>query len=76
MKTNEKTTTAATADYGITTGGEVFADGVIIELIGGAHPGNPQLMLWVARRSSWRRPSSTTVSGMNRQRSRGVSCSN
>jgi hypothetical protein len=45
MKTNGKTTTAATADYGITTGGEVFADGVMIELIGGAHPGNPQLML-------------------------------
>jgi hypothetical protein len=34
------------ADYGITTGGEVFADGVMIELIRGAHLGNPQLMLW------------------------------
>ena len=46
MKTNGKTTTAATADYGITTGGEVFADGAMIELIRGAHLGNPQLMLW------------------------------
>jgi hypothetical protein len=36
MKTNGKTT----------TGGEVFADGLMIELIGGAHLGNPQLMLW------------------------------
>jgi hypothetical protein len=46
MKTNGKTTTAATADNGITTGGEVFADGLMIELIGGAHLGNPPLMLW------------------------------
>ena len=46
MKTNGKTITAATADYGNTTCGEVFADGRMMELIGGAHLGNPQLMLW------------------------------
>jgi len=46
MKANGKTITAATADYGNTTGGEVFADGRMMELIGGAHLGNPQLMLW------------------------------
>lgn len=46
MKKNGKTTTAATADFGITTGGEVFADGAMIELIGGADPAHLQLMLW------------------------------
>ena len=30
----------------ITTAGEVFADGSMIELVGGAHPAHPQLMLW------------------------------
>jgi hypothetical protein len=46
MKTNGQTTRAATADYAIPTAGEVFADGAMIDLVGGVHPARPQLMLW------------------------------
>ena len=46
MKTNGQTTTAATVGHPIGTAGEVFADGAMIELVGGTHPAHPQLMLW------------------------------
>ena len=46
MKTNGLTTAAAAVGRPIRTAGEVFADGAMIELIGGAHPAHPQLMLW------------------------------
>jgi hypothetical protein len=46
MKLNEHSATAAAVGPPIVTAGEVFADGAMIELIGGAHPAHPQLMLW------------------------------
>jgi hypothetical protein len=46
MKTSGQTTTAATVGHPIGTAGEVFADGAMIELVGGTHPAHPQLMLW------------------------------
>jgi hypothetical protein len=46
MKRNEHSATAAAVGPPIVTAGEVFADGAMIELIGGAHPAHPQLMLW------------------------------
>src|SRR5580700_576096 len=46
MKTNGQITAAATVGRPITTAGEVFADGALIELAGGLHPTHPQLMLW------------------------------
>ena len=47
MKRNEHTATAdATVARPIATAGEVFTDGVMIELIAGANPEHPQLMLW------------------------------
>ncbi len=45
-KGNANRATAATITRPIATTGEVFADGSMIELIGGAHDGNPALMLW------------------------------
>ena len=46
MNTNGQATAAAAVGRPISTAGEVFADGAMIELIGGAHPAHPQLMLW------------------------------
>ena len=47
MKRNEHTATAdATVPRPIATAGEVFTDGVMIELIAGVNPEHPQLMLW------------------------------
>ncbi len=47
MKRNEHTATAdATVARPIATAGEVFTDGVMIELIAGVNPEHPQLMLW------------------------------
>ena len=47
MKRNGHTATAdATVARPIATAGEVFTDGVMIELIAGANPEHPQLMLW------------------------------
>jgi len=45
-KRNGNGATAATITRAIATTGEVFADGSTIELIGGAHDGNPVLMVW------------------------------
>jgi hypothetical protein len=36
----------------IATAGEIFADGSTIELIGGAHEGNPMLMVWDGAKES------------------------
>jgi hypothetical protein len=47
MKRNEHTGTAdSTVARPIATAGEVFADGAMIELVGGVNPEHPQLMLW------------------------------
>ena len=47
MKQNEHTATATAAvARPIATAGEVFTDGVMIELIAGVNPEHPQLMLW------------------------------
>ena len=47
MKRNGHTATAdARVARPIATAGEVFNDGVMIELIAGANPEHPQLMLW------------------------------
>jgi len=44
MKSNEHTATAAMVACPIPTAGEIFADGAMIELVGG-NPARPQLML-------------------------------
>jgi hypothetical protein len=46
MKRNEHTATTVTVACPIATAGEVFADGVTIELVSGVNPACPQLMLW------------------------------
>ena len=46
QKVNGSGATAATTARPIVTTGEVFPDGSIVELIGGDHNGNLQLMLW------------------------------
>jgi hypothetical protein len=46
MKPNEDAVVSAVVGCPIATAGEVFADGVMIELIGGVHPSQPLLMLW------------------------------
>ena len=46
MKRNEHTATTAAVACPIATAGEVFADGAMIELVAGANPEHPQLMLW------------------------------
>jgi hypothetical protein len=45
MKPNENAATSAAVGCPIATAGEVFADGAMIELVGGVHPGHPQVML-------------------------------
>ena len=69
MKRNEHTATAdATVARPIATAGEVFTNGVMIELIAGANPEHPQLMLWNGSKEIVRRSSRTTVSCMSRHR--------
>jgi len=46
MKRNEHTATTAAVACPIATTGEVFDDGAMIELVAGANPEHPQLMLW------------------------------
>ena len=46
MKPNENAATSAAVGCPIATAGEVFADGAMIELVGGVHPAHPQVMLW------------------------------
>jgi hypothetical protein len=46
MKPNENAATSAVVGCPIATAGEVFADGAMIELVGGVHPAHPQVMLW------------------------------
>jgi hypothetical protein len=46
MKPNEHTARIAALGSPIATAGEVFADGAMIELIGGERSAHPQLMLW------------------------------
>lgn len=46
LKRNANTAAVARITRPTVTTGEVFADGSVIELIGGAHDGNPALMLW------------------------------
>jgi hypothetical protein len=46
MKPNEHTARIAAVGSPIATAGEVFADGAMIELIGGERSAHPQLMLW------------------------------
>jgi hypothetical protein len=46
MKPNENAVVSAVVGCPIATAGEVFADGAMIELIGGVHPSQPLLMLW------------------------------
>lgn len=46
MKPNENAATSAAVGCPIATAGEVFADGAMIELVGGVHPKQPLLMLW------------------------------
>ena len=46
MKLNENAATSATVADAIATSGEIFADGATIELVSGAHPTQPRLMLW------------------------------
>ncbi len=46
MDTNGRATAAASVGRPIGTASEVFADGTMIELIGGADPAHLQLMLW------------------------------
>ena len=46
MKPNENAATSAAVGCPIATAGEVFADGAMIELVGGVHPTQPLLMLW------------------------------
>jgi len=46
QRENASGAAVATITRPIATTGEVFADGSLIELIGGTHDGNPALMLW------------------------------
>ena len=46
MKRNAHTGTTATVARPFATAGEVFADGAMIELVGGANSAHPQLVLW------------------------------
>jgi hypothetical protein len=46
MKPNEHTARKAAVGRPIATAGEIFADGAMIELIGGELSAHPQLMLW------------------------------
>ena len=52
MKLNEHTATAAAVGLPMVTAGEVFADGAMIELVGGVHFARPQLMLWAGSRET------------------------
>jgi hypothetical protein len=52
MKLNEHTATAAAVGPPMLTAGEVFADGAMIELVGGVHFARPQLMLWNGSRET------------------------
>lgn len=46
MKVNENAARSAAVGCPIATAGEVFADGAMIELVGGAHPTQTLSMLW------------------------------
>ena len=52
MKLNEHTATAAAVGPPMATAGEVFADGAMIELVGGVHFARPQLMFWDGSRET------------------------
>ena len=52
MKLNEHTVTAAAVRPPMVTAGEMFADGAMIELVGGVHFARPQLMLWDGSRET------------------------
>jgi hypothetical protein len=46
MKPNENAATSGAVGGPIATAGEVFADGAMIDLVGGMHAAHPQVMLW------------------------------